>query len=242
MKLYALQMHVSSPEENERRAFEALKRAKEGVFLLPELWLSGVGRPQVEEALRRVPQVLKKLKAFSRKNRLLVAGTLPFKKGGRLYNGAFLIDKGRLAGFRAKRKLFPLFGEDRLFTPGREPLVFKTSFGKVGILICFELRFTELIVELQRERPPLLLVPALWGYARREHLRVLSRARAVELQSYLVLANGWGEHGGTRFAGSSAVYSPWGEVLAFSETGDALLEAEYDPKRVEEVRSHLPVR
>ncbi|NPB06709.1 MAG: carbon-nitrogen hydrolase family protein [Aquificae bacterium] len=242
MKLYALQFRLESPPENEKKVFEALSRAEPGsLVLLPELWHGGVSPEAVRSLAHLTPELLRKLRAVSRKKGLLVAGTLPLKREGKLYNAAFVLDRGRLAGLRGKRKLFPLFGETELFSPGKERLVFNTSFGKVGLLICFELRFPELVAEVKREAPEFLLVPAQWGYARREHLRVLSRSRAIELQAYALVANAWGEHAGTRFAGSSGIYSPWGEALAYAEKGDALLEAVYEPEELRRVRRELPV-
>ncbi|WP_461829841.1 carbon-nitrogen hydrolase family protein [Aquifex sp.] len=239
MKLYAVQIKPETPEENLRKVIRFLEKVEpNSLVLLPELWYSGF---DVKNYLKDTPKVIKILKKISSKKKLLISGTFAEEIKGKIYNVAYLIYRGKVLGKRGKIKLFPLFREKEVFTPWRENKVFDTPFGRVGILICFELRFTELVLELRSKRPHIILVPAQWGYARREHLKVLSRARAIELQSYLVLADTWGEGSGTRFAGHSAIYSPWGEILAFSEKGDTLLEAEYDPGYVEEVRKKIPL-
>ena len=239
MKLYALQIKPESPSRNLQKVLKFLERVEPGsLVLLPELWYSGF---DVKKYLKDTPKVIKILKKISLKKKLLISGTFAEEINGKVYNVAYLIYRGKVLGKRGKIKLFPLFGENETFTPWKENKVFDTPFGRVGILICFELRFTDLVLELKKEKPHIVLVPAQWGYARREHLKVLSRARAIELQSYLVLSDTWGEGSGTRFAGHSAIYSPWGEVLAFSEKGDTILEAEYRPEYVEKVRKALPV-
>ena len=239
MKLYALQIKPETPSQNFQKVLKFLERVEpSSLVLLPELWYSGF---DVKKYLKDTPKVIKILKKISLKKKLLISGTFAEEINGKVYNVAYLIYRGKVLGKRGKIKLFPLFGENETFTPWKENKVFNTPFGRVGILICFELRFTDLVLELKKEKPHIVLVPAQWGYARREHLRVLSRARAIELQSYLVLSDTWGEGSGTRFAGHSAIYSPWGEVLAFSEKGDTILEAEYRPEYVEKVRKALPV-
>ena len=239
MKLYSIQIKPETPNQNLYKVLNFLERVEQNsLVLLPELWYSGFA---VKEYLKNTRKVLKIIKKISAKKNLLISGTFAEKINGRLYNVAYLIYKGKVLGKRGKIKLFPLFGENETFTPWKKNKVFDTPFGRVGILICFELRFTDLVLELKRYKPHIVLVPAQWGYARREHLKILSRARAIELQSYLVLSDTWGEGNGTRFAGHSAIYSPWGEVLAFSEKGDTILEAHYRPEYVEEVRKSLPV-
>ena len=239
MKLYSVQIKPETPESNLRRVLKFLEKVEpNSIVLLPELWYSGFDAKNYLKETKRVISLLKKI---SLKKKILISGTFAQEIRGKIYNLAYLIYEGKVLGKRGKIKLFPLFGENKTFSPWKENRVFDTPFGRIGFLICFELRFTDLVLELRRKKPHIVLVPAQWGYARREHLRVLSRARAIELQSYLVLSDTWGEGNGTRFAGQSAIYSPWGEVLAFSEEGDTLLEADYRPQYVEKVRKALPV-
>ena len=235
-----------SLEENPKLNIEKVLRLTEGLsantlLLLPEMFFCGFDYDRMEEFAGMSEEVLGILKELSKSRSLLIGGTLPKKVNKGFQNVAFLIEDGRLLGERAKVKLFSPFEEDKYFAAGEGNPVFETRFGKVGILVCFELRFTEMVLELRRKGIDILLVPAQWGYARREHLRVLSRARAIELQSYVVVSDTWGEFKGTRFAGQSGIYSPWGEVLAFSEKGDTLLVAEADLERLREVRKAIPL-
>lgn len=242
MKLYSLQFRLTTPQENLKRVLNYLRGIeRNSLVLLPEMWFSGFDYENLKVHARETQRILKILKDISLEKNAVICGTLPEESEEGIFNTAFLIEDGEIVGKRSKIKLFPLFDEDKYFARGKENRVFETKFGKVGILICFELRFTELIMDFWKNRPDIILVPAQWGYARRKHFEILCRARAVELQSYLVASNTWGEYLGTRYAGHSGIYSPWGEVLAFSEKGDTLLSAEYDRNYLQEIRRTLPM-
>ncbi len=231
-----------NPELNYAKLVALINRASDGsLILLPEMFFCGFDYEKLEEASCLSDYVIERLKVISKEKELMLCGTAPKKTERGIKNTAFLIDRGKLVGQRSKIKLFSPFGEDKYFLAGKENPVFETRFGRIGILICFELRFTDMVLSLKKKGIDILLVPAQWGYSRREHLKILSRARAIELQCYVAVADTWKEFKGIRFAGMSAIYSPWGEVLAFSEEGDTLLEAFCDLKRVEEVRQTLPV-
>ncbi len=229
-------------EKNTDKIFGYISRARDNsLVLLPEMFFCGFDYDRLEEFADLTEEVIKELKSISAEKGLLLCGTAPEKTKEGIKNTAYLIQDGEVIGKKSKIKLFPIFDENKHFTAGAENPVFETKFGKVGVLICFEIRFTDLILDLKRKGAEIVLAPAQWGYARRMHLRVLSQARAIELQSYLVVSNTWGELGGTKFAGNSGIYSPWGEVLTFSETGDTLLEAEVDIDYVRKVRESIPV-
>jgi len=243
MRLYSIQIRQTTPEENLRRVLNYLENVEENsLLLLPEMWYSGFDYENLEIYTNETPKILEMLSEISRKKGLIICGTLPEKSESGILNTAFLIEDGKVVGKRSKIKLFPLFDEDKYFAPGKENKVFETKFGKIGILICFEIRFTDLIVDFWKDRPDIILAPAQWGYARRKHFEILCRARALELQVYLVASDTWGEHLGVRYAGHAGIYSPWGEVLAFSEKGDTLLFAEYDKDYLKEVRKMLPIK
>jgi len=242
-KLASLQISLSDRvEENVEKVFSFLEAlGRDTLVLLPEMFFCGFDYGRLEGFADTSEEVLKELRSISKERKLLMGGTVPERTERGIENRAFLLQDGEILGKRSKVKLFSPFDEDKYFVPGKENPVFETRVGRVGFLICFELRFTDMVLDLKRKSIDILLVPAQWGYARREHLRVLSKARAIELQSYVIVSDTWGEHAGTRYAGQSAIYSPWGEVLAFSEKGDTLLVAEGSLERVGEVRKSLPM-
>jgi predicted amidohydrolase len=244
LHLYALQFRpqFGAVERNLSSVLEYLKEVKEdSLVLLPEMWQCGFDYENMKKHAQATGEVLEEIKRVSVQKSLTVAGTYPVQESGRLYNMAILAHKGKELGRRAKIKLFPLYEEQKHFSPGKEKAVFESPFGRLGFLVCFELRFPELSFELRRAKVHIVLVPAMWGRKRKEHFTTLCRARAIELQSFLLCANVWGKVGEEEYAGSSAIYGPWGELLAFCEEGDSLLHARVELKEVEKVRRHIPM-
>ncbi len=218
-----------------------LNLLEDALVVLPEMFLCGFDYERLKEHAKACLEVVDELREVSKKRKLTLIGTYPEEREGRLYNTAFVISDGKLLGKRDKIKLFPIYKEGEHFSSGEENPVVETRHGKVGILICFELRFASLGWELRKRGAEIIAVPSMWGAKRKEHLRILSRARAVELQSFLLLSNAWGETGGEDYAGCSAIYDPWGEVLSFSESGETLLLTQGDLKKVQAVRRLIPV-
>jgi predicted amidohydrolase len=120
------------------------------------------------------------------------------------------------------------------------PVAFNTEFGRVGLGICYDLRFPELF----RQLGPLdlIVLPAAFTETTgRAHWEILLRARAIENQCYLLAAAQGGLHPTGRMThGNSMIVSPWGEVIARIDKGEGVVAAELDPARLAEVRASLP--
>jgi len=245
LSVYQFQVELGDIEANLRKV-EGIKPLlpKGGLLLLPEMFCCGFDYPNMESLAKRSPEVVKFLKDLSGETQGVVVGTLPLEENGKIYNTAVVFDKGKPVAKRGKIELFPLYKEPLHFSPApkEENRVIETSVGKIGIVICFEVRFNEYTNRLRREGVEIILVPAMWGIERREHFKVLTRARAVETQSFLVAANSWGKTGKTTFGGASGIYSPWGEILGYIEDGEGLVTTFVDLSEVERVRKKLPVR
>lgn len=244
LSYYQFPVELGKPKENLKRVWEIRDRLpKGGLFLLPEMFCCGFDYQNMENLASRAEEFLTFLAELSSHTKGVVVGTLPLKREDGIYNTAAVFDKGKLLAQRGKIKLFPLYKEPKHFkaAPSSENRVIETSVGKIGVVICYEVRFNEITNQLRREGVVILLVPAMWGIERRDHFKVLTRARAVETQSFLVAANAWGQSGKTFFGGASAIYSPWGEVLSVSYDGTSLGSAKVDLSQVEKVRKKLPV-
>jgi omega-amidase len=137
-----------------------------------------------------------------------------FRSGEKVYNTAYLIDRGSLAGSYRKLHLFSLMGEDRSLDSGDSIMVANTSIGKIGAMICYDLRFPELARRLALEGADIIVVPGEWPKPREEHWRTLLKARAIENQLFVIAANCCGVVGKLDFFGQSLVIGPKGEILA----------------------------
>ncbi|MBI3575668.1 MAG: carbon-nitrogen hydrolase family protein [Gammaproteobacteria bacterium] len=134
------------------------------------------------------------------------------------------------------------YRESAVFEPGTEVVVADTPFGKIGLAVCYDLRFPELFRAMLDRGVEVFVVPsaftALTGHA---HWEVLVRARAIENLAWVVAAAQGGRHvNGRETHGHSMVVSPWGEVLARHESGPGMALAECDAARQREMRAQLP--
>ena len=113
---------------------------------------------------------------------------------------------------------------------------------KLGLTICYDLRFPELYRLLALEGCEALAVPAAFTlYTGKDHWEPLLRARAIENQCYVVAANQWGSYADGKAAyGRSMIVDPWGIVVAQASDGDGVVFAEIDRARIEDIRSRVP--
>ena len=159
-----------------------------------------------------------------------------------LANTSVLFDRHgeRLAVYR-KHHLFGYeSAEAQLLVPGERLGVADVGDATVGMTTCYDLRFPELYRDIAAAGADLILVPSAWPYPRVEHWKLLPRARAVENQLYVAPVNGSGTFDDATLLGRSAVYDPWGTVLAGTDDEPELVVADLDVGKVERVREEFP--
>jgi predicted amidohydrolase len=190
--------------------------AAQGVQLtvLPEVWSSGFSYRDLNELAQRTPELVEEMGRLSAEYNMVLVGSLPEPDGNKVCNTAYIMDKGKLVGKYRKIHLFSLMNEDRSFTGGNQWVVADTSIGRIGVFICYDLRFPELARRLAVEGADIIVVPGEWPKPREEHWRTLLRARAIENQLFVVAANCCGITGKLDFFGMSMIIGPKGELLA----------------------------
>ena len=184
-----------------------------GMIVLPELWATGFAYEKLQALSERIPALLDKLQTLSAKYQIYIAGSLPEYSEQSFYNTLFITGPGGIAGTYRKQRLFNPMQEDSFFTPGTEPRPIQTDLGPIGALVCYDLRFPELLREQTTLGTELLVVPAQWPAARLDHWRILVQARAIENQMFVVAANRCGTTGDTLFGGHSMIVAPDGSIL-----------------------------
>jgi predicted amidohydrolase len=137
------------------------------------------------------------------------------------------------------------FQESATVKPGEEIVVVDIDLGRVGLSICYDLRFSELYRKLTEGGAGLLCVPSAFTWTTgKAHWELLLRARAVENQCYVVAPAQCGRHDdqGLRESwGHSAIVDPWGEVLTMAEEEPEVVIAEVNPEKLARVRRSMPV-
>ena len=195
----------------------------------------------------------------ARRHRIwLIGGTLPVDVGDgvvdRIRNTTFVYapdgsvaaryDKIHLFGFRKDAEHYD---ESRTIQAGQEPVSFEATLGdqplRVGLSICYDLRFPELYRRFAAHgAPDLIVVPSAFTFTTGSaHWEILLRARAIENQCYVLAPAQGGRHeNGRRTWGHSMLIDPWGTIVAEQDEGEGVVLGSIDPMRLAEVRENLP--
>lgn len=210
------------------------------LVLLPEMWSCGFFYSALREMAGETPGIIERLQELAEELDLVVIGSLPELEGDCVYNTLSVIDSdGRLAGSYRKIHLFTFAEEQLYFTRGRAPLVCDTSVGRIGAMICYDLRFPELARRLALDGAEILCVPALWPDVRIGHWSLLLRARAVENQLFVMGCNGTGREGRLQYGGHSAIVSPLGTVLGEGGAKEETIAARAAPEEMIAYREQM---
>ncbi|OPX23618.1 MAG: hypothetical protein B1H03_01135 [Planctomycetales bacterium 4484_113] len=143
------------------------------------------------------------------KTAYILAGSLAVRQAGKLYNRSFLLSpQGETVTTYDKMHLIALLGETDHFTPGRQTATAEIKGWKLGIAICFDLRFAELFLNYALDGCHLVVLPACWPHERANHWRSLHLARAQECQAFFLGVNAGGFNGKGKTYGGSILATP----------------------------------
>jgi predicted amidohydrolase len=250
MKIALIQMDIvlGDAEANRKKASALIEQGLGSgaeLFVLPEMWTTGyklaeihkLGEPEDGPSLQL-------LRSIAQRNKVdIIAGSIAETRGGKVYNTAYAINQdGNITAKYSKIHLIGLMAEDKYISPGTSKCTFDLCFGKAGLIICYDLRFTELPRALALGGAQVLFVPAEWPTIRGKHWLALNIARAIENQMFVIAVNRVGRDEGNVFFGNSLVINPWGETLAQgSEEKEEVILADVDFASVTEMRKRIPV-
>jgi predicted amidohydrolase len=246
LKLAAVQPALAegAVAANWRAARAGLERAgaiEAGLVVLPEMWLTGYAYRRMQELAKGTPESLHRVGALAKKYGYFVVGSWAEDgEDGHLQNTACLIGPdGRVRARYRKVHLFGPMKETRHFLRGREAVVASVEVGKIGLALCYDLRFPELARRMALAGAELLLYPAQWPEVRLGHFHTLLAARAIENQLFTAGVNRAGRSTAVQFGGGSVVVGPRGEVLAELGPEPGFVELEIDLDHVAEARSEI---
>jgi len=248
------QMRVAArcPEENLAKAellvAEAAQRGSD-LVCFPEMWTTGFDWSYLAAQAAQHAGVIERVAALARRYGIWINGSLPeVTVDGSIANTSILFNAAgeRVATYR-KVHLFSLLHEDLHLAAGNSLTVVNTPWGLVGLAICYDIRFPELFRSYALQGVSLVLSPIAFPHPRLDHWQVLSRARAIENQMFLVGVNrvgseDFGPDGVVSYFGNSVIIDPWGRVIVeASETEEELLTVAIDLRQADEVRSSMRV-
>jgi predicted amidohydrolase len=255
-------------DENLRRATSAVRAAaKQGanVVFLPEnfAYMGAEARKlAIAEDLGPVNEsggsdhrgpILRALAAAAAESGVfVVGGGMPERSPdpARTYNACVVVGPdGALVARYRKMHLFDVdvgdgqsYRESAATAPGDDPVVAEALGWKIGLSVCYDVRFPELYRALTARGADLMAVPAAFTVATgKDHWSVLLRARAIEAQAFVVAPAQWGKHPrGRQTYGKSLIIDPWGEVIAQCSEGEGIAIARLRRDYLDQVRKSLP--
>jgi omega-amidase len=236
---------VAANQKKAQAMIEEGLRAGAKLLVLPEMWTTGYKLGEIHKLAEPAngPSV-QMLKNIAKQNQVeIMGGSIAELRDGKVYNTAYVFNQaGEMIGKYSKMHLIGLMAEEKHLTPGTSKCAFDMSFGKAGMIICYDLRFLELPRALALGGCQTLFVPAEWPTVRGKHWLTLNMARAIENQMFVLAVNRIGKDKGNTYFGNSMVIDPWGEVVAHgSSDKEEVIIADVDFGSVADIRKRLPV-
>jgi len=241
-----------SMETAERFIREAATNGAQ-VVTLPEMWncpysndyFREYAEPTDGETVKFMSQLAAELGIY------LIGGSIPELDGDKVYNTSFSFDKnGGIIGRHRKVHLFDIdveggirFMESDTLTAGEDMTVIETEFCKIGVAICYDVRFPEWFRKMALAGAQLIVLPAAFNMTTGPaHWDLTMRARALDNQVYFAANSPARDESAPYLAyGNSCIVSPWGDFTAHADEKECIIYGEIDLQRVEAVRNQLPL-
>lgn len=244
MKIGMIQYAQSweNPEENIRKLNKLIESEvnDEELLIFPEMTLTGFTMESekfAEEIDGLGTQFFMNLAGKLRKH--IMAGIIE-KDGNDFYNSLVHFDKkGLIVARYRKIHLFSLAEEEKHFKAGNEKIITKINDIKIGLSICYDLRFPELYRYYAKNGVEFIVDIASWPVKRIEHWKALLRARAIENQCFVAGVNRVGKDAFHDYNGCSVVFTPMGETLTLVENDETIIKAELNFDELTKIRNGL---
>lgn len=256
-KIAICQMEIlDNKEENLKKAEKMiLEASSNGVDLvvLPEMFNCPYDNSFFPKYAEDFPGTTTRLlsKLADSQNIYIVGGSIPEKEGERIFNTSYIFDKnGKVVGKHRKMHLFDIdvkggisFKESDTLGPGNNITVFETEFCKIGVAICYDMRFPELMRLMALEDAEVIIVPAAFNMTTGPaHWHLLARIRALDNQVYFVAASPSRNLDSSYVAyGHSLITDPWGDVVTEASEKEEIIYGNINLEKVKKVRNELPL-
>jgi omega-amidase len=221
------------------------------LIVLPEIFYYPYEIDRLKDHADKDERILNLLREWAKTHqKYLCTGSLVEKRGKEYYNTAYLIDpEGNILLKYSKSHLFDVelpalkVRESEVFAKGGNIQTADCELAKIGILICYDIRFPEMARLLSAQGAEIILVPAAFNtITGPAHWEITFRSRAVENQCFVAAASpARNKKSQYQAYGHSLVVDPWGRVLAEAGTGEEIIYTRLDPEVLAETRARLPL-
>lgn len=258
LKLGLCQMKVTvDKQDNLKKALQMLETCKQNnvnIAVLPEMFncpYDNQSFVKYAENLENSETVSVISDAAKYNDMYIVAGSIPELCEGHIYNTCFIFDRnGVILGKHRKIHLFDVdikggvrFKESDILSSGNQITIIDTEYCKLGIAICFDMRFNELYGEMSKAGAKILITPGAFNMTTGPaHWELLVRARALDNQVFHAAVSPARDAKASYVAyGNSMLCDPWGNILARADETEQLIFADIDLKIVDSIREQIPV-
>lgn len=214
---------------------------KDSVLILPEMTLTGFTMKSNKFSEDLKGESFQFYSKIAAENNIHVIGGLIEKENGSFYNSLVHINTtGELITSYRKIHPFSYSSENKHYNRGNKTVITEINNWKVGLSICYDLRFPELFRQYAKQRVELIIVIANWPDTRIGQWKTLLCARAIENQCYVAAVNRVGDHLNIHYNGCSSVYDPMGNEIASLPDLEKVISADISKENVVQVRSKYP--
>ncbi|WP_313017579.1 carbon-nitrogen family hydrolase [Macrococcoides bohemicum] len=247
MKIAIYQMEIipGEPEKNIEKVANWLSTLDDGeIAVLPEMWNTSYTLEELVHITSDNGQrEIEKLSELAKQYQInIVGGSIAVRVEDKIYNRAIVINKkGELIHQYDKLHLVPMLDEPNYLTQGNNISIFEIDNVKMGVIICYDLRFPEISRKLALEGIEVLFVVAEWPIERISQFEKLLYARAIENQVYVIASNSIGKCNNTVFGGKSMVINPLGEATTKIILGEGTIQATVNIEEIRNIRTKIPL-
>lgn len=258
IKIALCQMNViDDKDENLRNAEMMINRSvteNADFIVLPEMFNCPYSNDKFIEYCeeQKNSKTLLKISQLALDNNVyILAGSIPEKEGSKLYNTSYLFNRnGEITAKHRKMHLFDIdvkgkitFMESDVLTAGDNVTLVDTEFGKIGIGICYDIRFPELARLMALEGALILFYPGAFNLTTGPaHWELLFRSRALDNQVFCIgVAPALNIDASYNSYGHSIIANPWGEIIAEANENESLIISEIDLSEIKKIREELPL-
>jgi len=232
--------------EDKKLSIEKIKKLVESspdinLLIFPEMTLTGFTMKSKDFAEDIEGESYWFFKSIARKKKCAILyGVIEKGKKKNFNTLAHINNQGKIISSYRKIHPFSYSKEDIFYGKGKSPTITKVKSIKIGLSICYDLRFPELYRFYAKEKVDMIVDIANWPDTRIEHWRTLLKARAIENQCYVVGVNRIGDDPKLHYNGFSSVFDPMGKEIVAVENEEKVITVEIDKSVVDEVRKKLP--
>lgn len=232
--------NISSNKEKFLSSLSEVVDEQPSIVILPEMWATGFDYKNLNKFSEETEKICSEISSMLNKNTLVIS-TLPEGNYNKVYNTIYAISSdGVIASYR-KNFLFTPLNENAYIDNGDGITVFEFMNVQIGLLLCYEIRFPELFRLTASAGAEIIIVPAVWTAAKKDHWLTLLRARAIENQCYIAGCNTSVMHGKKDMqCGYSAMFDPWGEFVYQPSADEGIYEGYFNSNEVKEIREKIP--